>query len=86
MAYIVNSHDSARHCRDAKYAEVFSINRNSYTLKGDGPMTLAACAPGSLYDAYVTRLGDVVTFAFDGDNLILNLKIDAGAMVFAKAE
>ncbi|MBN2394127.1 MAG: hypothetical protein JXR84_25570 [Anaerolineae bacterium] len=65
---------------------MFSIDRNSYTLKGDGPMTLAACAPGSLYDAYVTRLGDVVTFAFGGNTFILNRNIDVGNTVFAKAE
>jgi heat shock protein HslJ len=66
-----------------------NLSSGSYTLEGSrltllpGPTTLAECAPGSLYDEYLTRLGDVVTFVLDGEKLVLNLKADAGNMVFA---
>ncbi|GJM39722.1 MAG: hypothetical protein DHS20C20_00040 [Ardenticatenaceae bacterium] len=50
-----------------------------------GPMTLAECDPGSLYNEYLARLGDVVTYVFDEDgNLVLNLKVDAGNMIFSR--
>ena len=62
-----------------------TIDGSSLTL-GPGPMTLAECGPDSLYDDYVRRLGDVVTYVFDGDHLVLNLKADAGDLVFAPAD
>ena len=50
-----------------------------------GPMTLVECEPGSLYDEFLAKLGDVVTYVFDDDgNLILNLKLDAGNMIFSR--
>ena len=50
-----------------------------------GPMTLAECEPGSLYDVFLAHLGDVVTYVFDeDDNLVLNLKTDAGNMIFGR--
>ena len=63
----------------------YTFDGNNLTL-GPGPMTLAECGPESLYDEYVTNLGDVVSFAFDGDALVLSLKMDAGTMVFVEAE
>lgn len=50
-----------------------------------GPMTLAACPPESLSDEYIQRLGEVRTFVFDGSNLVLNLMMDGGNMVFSNA-
>jgi heat shock protein HslJ len=47
-----------------------------------GPMTAAECGPDSHYLEFVSRLGDVATYVFDGDQLVLNLKMDAGNMVF----
>ena len=63
----------------------YALDGSNLTL-APGPMTLAECGAESLYDEYVTRLGDVVTFAFDGEDLVLNLKMDAGNMVFGKTE
>ena len=64
----------------------YTIEDSSISLE-PGPMTLAECGPESFYDAFVSRLGDVVTFVFDSDvNLVLNLKADAGNMVFAPAK
>ena len=62
----------------------------SYLVQGSslqifiGPMTLAACPPGSLSDEYIQRLGEVRTFVFDGGDLVLNLMMDSGNMVFSK--
>jgi heat shock protein HslJ len=69
-----------------------NLSGGGYTLEGNsitlvpGPTTLAECEPGSLYDEYLARLGDVVTFVLDGDRLVLNLKADAGNMIFVPAE
>ena len=65
-----------------------NLSGGGYTLEGNsitllpGPTTLAECEPGSLYDEYLARLGQVVTFALDGDRLVLNLSADAGNVVF----
>ncbi|MDM8529156.1 META domain-containing protein [Anaerolineales bacterium HSG24] len=75
---------------DGTYQVVADCNRGSGSYVedgssltfGPGPMTLAECGPESLYDEFVTRLGDVVTYVFDDGKLVLNLKMDAGNMVF----
>jgi hypothetical protein len=47
-------------------------------------MTLAECEPGSLYHTFLAKLSDVATYVLDEDgNLILNLRMDAGSMIFA---
>jgi heat shock protein HslJ len=48
-----------------------------------GPMTLAACPPGSLSDQFIKELGEVQTYLFDGGNLIVGWKMDSGSMRFA---
>ncbi len=50
-----------------------------------GPMTRAACPPGSLSDQFIKELGEVQTYLFDGSDLILGRKADSGSMRFAKA-
>jgi heat shock protein HslJ len=50
-----------------------------------GPMTLAACPPGSLSDQFIKELGEVQSYLFEGDNLIMGWKMDSGSMRFAKA-
>ena len=64
----------------------------SYTLEGSsisfgpGPMTMAMCEPDSLDQTYLRNLGDVVTFVLtDEAKLALNLKMDAGNMIFRQA-
>jgi len=57
------------------------IDGNSLNL-APGPMTLAACDPDSLDAVFLMRLGDVVTYALEDGKLYLNLKMDAGNMVF----
>jgi heat shock protein HslJ len=55
-------------------------NRLAVTL---GPSTLAACPPGSLGDDFVRQLGNIGSYFFKGENLILEIKMDSGSMIFA---
>jgi heat shock protein HslJ len=61
----------------------------TYTVNGNhlavtlGPSTLAACPPGSLGDEFVKQLGNINSYFFKGDNLILEIKMDSGSMIFA---
>jgi heat shock protein HslJ len=61
----------------------------TYTLEGSqltvkpGPMTLIACGPMSQDAAFMRGLRDVATYVMDGENLVLNLKVDSGNMVFS---
>jgi heat shock protein HslJ len=79
---------------DGNYRIIADCNRSSGRYLADGstlvlepgPTTLAECEPGSLYDDYLARLGDVVTYVLDGGRLVLNLKTDAGNMIFVPAE
>ncbi len=64
----------------------------SYTLEGSsisfgpGPMTMAMCEPDSLDQTYLQYLGDVVTYVLTEEGkLALNLKMDAGNMMFRQA-
>ncbi len=63
-----------------------SLQDSSLSL-APGAMTLAACEPESQSVRYIELLGDVVTFVFDSEgNLVLNLKMDAGNMIFMRQE
>jgi heat shock protein HslJ len=61
----------------------------SYTVAGalltfqPGPMTRAACPPGSQDTVFLQNLGQVATYVFDGENLVLNLRLDSGTMIFS---
>jgi heat shock protein HslJ len=61
----------------------------TYTANGDhlaitlGPSTLAACPPGSLGDEFVKQLVNISSYLFKGENLILEIKMDSGSMIFA---
>ncbi|MDX9864210.1 MAG: META domain-containing protein [Anaerolineaceae bacterium] len=48
-----------------------------------GLTTLAACGPDSLYDQFLAKLNDSATYVLQDGQLFLNLKMDAGNMVFA---
>jgi heat shock protein HslJ len=61
----------------------YHADGSSLTLQ-PGPTTLAECEPGSLYDEFLAKLGDVVTYVMEDDNLYLNLKMDVGNMVFGR--
>jgi heat shock protein HslJ len=51
-----------------------------------GPTTLAECGEESLYNQYLVNLENVATYALDGGTLYLNLKADAGNIVFRGLE
>ncbi|HTP08132.1 MAG TPA: META domain-containing protein, partial [Anaerolineae bacterium] len=50
-----------------------------------GPSTMAACPPGSLDSEYLKELGEVAKYLVQGDTLVLNFKLDSGAMTFTAA-
>jgi heat shock protein HslJ len=76
---------------DGTYQVVADCNLSTgrYVVEGGslilepGPTTLAECGPESLYSQFLRRLGDVATFVLEDGRLFLNLKMDAGDMVFS---
>ena len=64
----------------------------TYTQEGSslsimmGPSTMAFCGEESLDAQYLEMLGNVATFVMDGHDLVLNLKADAGNMIFAEGD
>ena len=69
-------------CNDASGG--YTLDGNNLTL-GPGPVTLAECAPGSLYDEYLAWLGGVASYALEGDKLLLSVT-DAGTIHFARVD
>jgi heat shock protein HslJ len=69
-------------CNNAAGSFTADDHNLSITL---GPTTLAACPPGSLSDQFITSLGEVQSYLFDGANLVMEWKLDSGSMRFAKA-
>jgi heat shock protein HslJ len=67
-------------CNRVAGTYVVTGNQLAITL---GPSTLAACPPGSLGDEFVRQLGNISSYLFNGDNLILEIKLDSGTMTFA---
>ncbi|WP_406661677.1 META domain-containing protein [Methanolobus sp. ZRKC3] len=65
-----------------------NLGSGSYTLEGNeltlgpGPMTLAACGPESLYDMYVTLIGNVNSVAMEDGNLVLYSGENMDKMMF----
>jgi heat shock protein HslJ len=51
-----------------------------------GPMTMAECPPGSLYQEFVADLSQVGSYTMDGTDLILMLKMDSGTMKMSPAQ
>jgi len=60
-----------------------------YSLQGSrltiqpAAMTLVACEPGSQDTVFVRDLMQVATYVFDGEQLVLNMRLDSGNMVFS---
>jgi D-alanyl-D-alanine carboxypeptidase len=48
-----------------------------------GPMTKAACPPGSRSDQFVTLISNVARYSFKDGNLYIDLKADGGTLTFA---
>jgi len=68
-----------------------NVGSGAYTLEGNnlmlepGPMTLGECAPESLFDLYLTKLGSVESLSVEDGRLTLHLGGNAGKMVFRNA-
>jgi uncharacterized lipoprotein YbaY/heat shock protein HslJ len=62
------------------------ILRDNGIIFQPGPTTLAECGPDSLYADFLELLGDVATYVVEDGKLVLNLKMDAGDMVFVSSD
>src|SRR5262249_27308591 len=51
-----------------------------------GAMTAAACPPDSQDTIFIQQLNNVGGYVFDGNALVLNLKLDSGGMRFIPLE
>jgi heat shock protein HslJ len=60
----------------------YTVDANQVTIT-PGASTLVACPEGSLADAYLKQLGNVGSYFFQGENLVLEIKMDSGSMIFA---
>ena len=60
----------------------YTTSDSSLTI-GPAAITLAACPPGSQDSVFLRDLMQVVTYVFDGPQLVLNLKLDTGNMIFS---
>jgi heat shock protein HslJ len=59
----------------------FTVDGAELTIQ-PGIMTLAACQPGSQGSMFVRDLMQVATFVFDGPQLVLNMRLSSGNMIF----
>ncbi len=65
-----------------------NLARATYTLENEaltieiGPLTRAACTPGSISNDFLDRLGQVGSYMIDGDDLVLRLKETGDSMLF----
>jgi heat shock protein HslJ len=81
IEFLANGHVAVQaDCNRVAGTYTFNGNHLAVTL---GPSTLAACPPGSLGDEFVKQLGNIRSYFFKGDNLILEIKMDSGSMIFA---
>jgi heat shock protein HslJ len=60
-----------------------------YTITGSqlalqpAAVSLVACPPGSLDSVFLRDLSQVATYVINGDQLVLNLRLDTGNMIFS---
>jgi heat shock protein HslJ len=62
----------------------YSLQGSSLTLQPEAAGT-SACGEDSLHDQYLKMLGSVDAFLVDEGRLVLNLKANAGSMIFTDA-
>lgn len=61
----------------------YSVDGASLTF-GPAAISLVGCPPGSQDTVFLRDLSQVATFVFDGDQLVLNLRLDSGNMIFSR--
>ena len=64
----------------------YTLEGSRFTFNTLGPSTLAYCGDESLDQRYLERLGNTATYVLVDGKLYLNLKADAGNMVFVVAK
>jgi heat shock protein HslJ len=62
---------------------MYQADETNLTIK-PGPMTLMACPPPTLDTVFLQQLNEVSSYFFDGNDLILLWKMDAGSMKFSQ--
>ena len=76
---------------DASLAVVADCNKAAGSYQGEGgdltieigPVTTAACPPGSRSNQFIDLLPGAVSYAFESDHLHIDLIADGGAMILA---
>lgn len=61
----------------------YTSAENNLTFDTLGPSTLAFCGEDSLDQQYLALLGETTSFVIDGDQLFLDLELNAGNMAFS---
>lgn len=69
-------------CNQLSWA--YTREGDSLTIDASGPMTLAQCPLGSLDEQFLQDLGEVAGYVMNEGNLVLNIRADAGNMIFGK--
>ncbi len=69
-----------------KLSWTYALEDSRLTFNTLGPSTLAHCGDESLDRSYLELLGNTATYVIVDDELYLNLKADAGNMVFVAAK
>jgi heat shock protein HslJ len=64
----------------------YTLEGNRLTFNALGPSTLAHCGNESLDQRYLERLGNTASYVLADGKLYLNMKADAGNMVFVAAK
>jgi heat shock protein HslJ len=81
LAFMDDGHLAIRaDCNSA--SATYTVNGSMLSIQ-PGPMTLAACPPGSQDTVFLRDLFQVATYVFDGPRLVLNMRLDSGSMVFS---
>jgi heat shock protein HslJ len=60
----------------------YTVNGASLTIQ-PGVMTLVACPPGSQDTVFLRDLMQVASYVFNGPQLVLNMRVDSGNMIFS---
>lgn len=66
-------------------AGTYKVEGSALTVEV-GPVTLAACAPGSLFDVFLIDITSAASYTFEGGKLNVDLLADGGRMVFGAAK
>lgn len=79
--------DDAAHIRADcnRLTWTYTLQDGGLTFNTLGPSTLAACGDESLDQRYLERLGNTTSYVVTDGKLYLNLKADAGNMIFVAA-